>query len=159
MRGPCSQSVTRLRFLLVATVVVLGATAKPQVKDGTNPIGPWRTVDDVTGRVSSVVVLWEAGGKLNGSIEKLIDPDPRDPDPRCVRCDGDLKDRRLVGLRILWGLMKNGDQWSGGRILDPGTGKIYNCSITLKDGGKTLRVHGFLGVSWFGRTQYWMRDE
>jgi len=86
-------------------------------------------------------------------------PDPNDPDPRCVRCSGDLKDRRLVGLRIVWGLTQDGGQWTGGEILDPDSGKIYRCSITMKDGGKKLRVRGFISLSMLGRTEYWLRDE
>lgn len=156
MRWPSLHFFNPLMALLVVAFCV---AAEAQGKDGASPIGQWRTVDDVTGKVNSIVVLWEEGGRLNGRIERLIDPDPRDPDPRCVRCDGDLKDRRLVGLRILWGLTKNDDQWSGGRILDPDTGKIYSCSIAVKDEGKKLRVRGFIGFSLLGRTQYWVRDE
>jgi uncharacterized protein (DUF2147 family) len=116
-------------------------------------------VDDLTGKINSVVEIWEENGKLHGKIERLINPDPNDPDPRCVRCSGDLKDLRLVGLRIVWDLTKDGDQWTGGEILDPDSGKIYKCSIRMKDDGKKLRVRGFIGLSMLGRTEYWLRDE
>jgi uncharacterized protein (DUF2147 family) len=116
-------------------------------------------VDDATGKIDSVVVLWEEDGKLYGRIERLVNSDPNDPDPRCVRCSGDLKDRSLVGLRIIWDLAKNGDQWSGGVIVDPKSGKIYRCSIAVIDRGKKLRVRGFIGFSLLGRTEYWLRDE
>jgi uncharacterized protein (DUF2147 family) len=122
------------------------------------PLGRWKTVDDASGRVESVVVIWQENGKLYGKIAKLIDPDPRDSE-RCVKCTGELKNRPLVGLRILWNLSKNGDQWSGGQILDPGNGKVYSCSISLEDGGKRLKVRGFIGFSWLGRTEHWLRDE
>ena len=125
----------------------------------TTPVGRWQTVDDATGKIDSVVVLWEENGKLYGRIERLVNPDPNDPDPRCVRCSGDLKDRSLVGLRIIWELTKNGDQWSGGVIVDPHSGKAYRCSIAVTDGGKKLRVRGFIGFSLLGRTEYWRRDE
>jgi uncharacterized protein (DUF2147 family) len=115
-------------------------------------------VDDVTGKTNSVVRIWEDNGKLYGRIEKLIG-DPNDPDRRCIRCSGDLKNKRLVGLRILWDLTQDGDRWTGGEILDPDTGRIYRCSITLNDGGKKLKVRGFIGLSLLGRTEYWLRDE
>jgi uncharacterized protein (DUF2147 family) len=123
------------------------------------PVGRWKTVDDVTGKINSLVDIWEQDGKLYGRIEKLINPDPNDLDRRCTRCQGDLKGKPLVGLEILWGLKKNGDQWMGGEILDPDSGKIYRCLITVKDGGKKLRVRGFIGFSLLGRTEYWLRDE
>ncbi|HVH89382.1 MAG TPA: DUF2147 domain-containing protein, partial [Terriglobales bacterium] len=77
----------------------------------------------------------------------------------CTRCAGALKNRPLVGLRILWHLKKEGDEWLGGKILDPNNGKAYRCSIAVEIGGKRLKVRGFIGLSMFGRTQYWVRAE
>ena len=50
-------------------------------------------------------------------------------------------------------------QWSGGQVLDPETGKIYRASITLEDGGKKLRLHGYFLVTLLGRTEHWWRAE
>jgi uncharacterized protein (DUF2147 family) len=156
----------RLLRLFITVTFLLALIARAQDKAAgsggsaaNTPVGRWQTVDDATGNIDSVVVLWEENGKLYGRIERLVNPDPKDPDPRCVRCSGDLKDRSLVGLRIIWDLAKNGEQWSGGVIVDPNSGKIYRCSIAVIDGGKKLRVRGFLGFSLFGRTEYWLRDE
>ena len=44
-------------------------------------------------------------------------------------------------------------------IVDPNSGKKYRCSIAVIDGGKKLRVRGFIGFSLLGRTEYWLRDE
>jgi len=149
-----------LAIALSATATLVGGGAGyAQRPDPATPLGRWRTVDDLTGKINSVVTIWEEDGKLYGRIERLINPDPRDPDPRCLRCSGALKGQRLLGLRILWGLGKDGDQWTGGEILDPDNGKIYRCSLSVKDSGKKLRVRGFIGLSWLGRTQYWLRDE
>ena len=145
---------------LSATATVVGGEfGNAQRSDPATPLGRWRTVDDRTGKINSVVIIREEDDKLYGRIERLINPDPKDPDPRCLQCSGDLKGQRLLGLRILWGLSKDGDQWTGGEILDPDNGKIYRCSLTVKDGGRKLRVRGFIGFSLLGRTQYWLRDE
>jgi uncharacterized protein (DUF2147 family) len=156
----------RLLKLLVASIVafaiatLVGSQAgDAQAFDPATPVGRWKTVDDVTGKINSLVDIREVDGKLYGRIEKLINPEPNDPHPRCIRCQGDLKGKPLAGLQILWGLMKTGDQWTGGEILDPDSGKIYRCSITVKEGGKKLRVRGFIGFSLLGRTEYWLRDE
>jgi uncharacterized protein (DUF2147 family) len=154
-----------LRLIFHAAVVVAiavlacGRRGSAQGPNAYTPVGRWKTVDDISGKINSVVGIWEADGKLYGRIEKLIDGDPNDPDPRCVRCSGDLKDRRLVGLRILWDLTPDGNRWTGGEILDPDSGRIYRCSIALDEDGKKLRVRGFIGFSLLGRTQYWLRDE
>ena len=149
---------------LCLSTVLLGAIAHraptaAQVSATISPSGRWKTVDDATGKVKSIVVIWEENGKLYGKIEKLVEPDPLDPDPRCRRCDGRWKDKPLVGLPILWDFRKDRDQWSGGKVLDPDSGKIYKCYLALQEGGKTLKVRGFVGFSLLGRTQYWLRDE
>jgi uncharacterized protein (DUF2147 family) len=125
----------------------------------TSPVGRWKTVDDATGKVKSVVTIWEEAGKLYGRIQKLVDPDPHDPNPRCTPCTGDQKGRPVIGLKILWDLQKDGDAWSGGTILDPESGKTYKCLLSIEDGGAKLKVRGFIGVSLLGRTQYWLRDQ
>ena len=124
-----------------------------QTTSKATPIGRWKTMDDTSGQAKSIVVIWQDDGRLFGRIDKLLDQNPVDPNPRCVRCDGDSKYRPLIGLTILWGLQKSGEQWSGGKILDPDNGKIYKCSIALE--GKKLKVRGFIGFSLIGRTQYW----
>jgi uncharacterized protein (DUF2147 family) len=48
------------------------------------------------------------------------------------------------------------DQWEGGSIYDPEHGKTYACTMMLTD-PNTLRVHGYVGVAMFGRTQIWTR--
>jgi uncharacterized protein (DUF2147 family) len=123
-----------------------------------SPVGRWKTVDDVTGKVKSVVVIWEEHSKLYGKIQKLLDPDVHDPNPRCKDCTGEQKNQPVIGLKILWDLRKDGDSWTGGSILDPESGKTYKCLLALEDGGKKLKVRGFVGLSLLGRTQYWQRE-
>ena len=55
-----------------------------QTLDPATPVGRWKTVDDVTGKINSLVDIREQDGKLYGRIEKLINPDPNDPAPRCI---------------------------------------------------------------------------
>jgi uncharacterized protein (DUF2147 family) len=123
-----------------------------------SPVGRWKTVDDVTGKPKSVVTIWEEHGKLYGRVQKLVDPDPKNPNPTCEDCTGETKGKPVVGLKILWDLQKDGDGWSGGTILDPSNGKTYKCLLSLEDGGTRLKVRGFIGVSVLGRTQYWLRE-
>ena len=150
--------------VLVSLLLLSGLTQDVSLAGGRSssevtPVGRWRTIDDVTGKVKSLVFIWDDHGKVYGSIEKIFDQSETDPAPRCGHCQGELKNRPLLGLRILWDLKKDGAQWSGGKILDPESGKIYKCSIALEEGGKRLRIRGFIGFSLLGRTQYWLRDE
>lgn len=159
-----SKAIVCLFVCIVFSASVISAgpqDTEPKTRQGTSPAGRWKTVDDVTGKAKSMIAIWVENGKLYGRIEELIDPDPHEPDPRCNRCDGEMKGRLLVGLRILWDLRQDGEgeQWSGGKILDPENGKTYKCSITVEDSGRKLKVRGFIGFSILGRTQYWLREE
>lgn len=153
-------------FLLVVAPIVFSLSALAQavpkskpalVSPPASPVGRWKTVDDGTGKVKSIVAIREENGRLYGTIEELFDSP--DPHPICYVCTGDLKDRPIVGLQILWDFAPDGSQWSGGQVLDPETGKIYRASMALEDGGKKLRLHGYLLVTLLGRTEHWLRAE
>jgi uncharacterized protein (DUF2147 family) len=155
--------VSRIFLLVVAPIAFsfsasAQAVSKPALASPPpSPVGRWRTVDDATGKVKSIVAIREENGKLYGTIEELFDPPV--PHPTCYVCTGDLKDRPLVGLQILWDFVPDGTQWSGGQVLDPETGKIYRASMALEDGGKKLRLHGYFLVTLLGRTEHWLRAE
>jgi uncharacterized protein (DUF2147 family) len=161
MRFPCRR-FARASLVLALLVVapglpcrVISQSASDQASS--SPVGRWRTIDDVTGKTKSIVAIREANGKLYGTIETLINPPV--PNPTCKFCSGDEKDRPLVGLQILWGFQPDGSQWSGGEVLDPETGKIYKASLALENSGKGLRLHGYIGIPLFGRTEHWVRME
>jgi uncharacterized protein (DUF2147 family) len=168
--------VSRILLLVVAAPIAFSLSASAQAVPNPNPapasppaspVGRWKTVDDVTGKVKSIVQIREENGKLYGTIEELFDPPV--PHPTCYLCTGDLKDRPLVGLQILWDFVpdgshqnvgdQNGGEWSGGQVLDPETGKIYRASLALEDGGKKLRLHGYFLITLLGRTEHWLRAE
>jgi uncharacterized protein (DUF2147 family) len=116
-------------------------------------------MDDASGKPASIVVLREDDGRITGTVERAYDPYPNESNPRCTACQGELKDKPIVGMKILWNLSKQGNGWAGGMIFDPDTGKTYSCSLTLENGASKMKVRGFIGVSLFGRTQYWQREK
>lgn len=118
--------------------------------------GYWTTVDDKTGKVRSIMHLWENRGVIYGRIEKIF-KQPGDTGI-CSKCPGQFRNKPILGLAIIWGLEKTGDHvWSGGQILDPHNGKVYRVMLTLANDGKSLRARGYIGFSLFGRTQNWYR--
>jgi uncharacterized protein (DUF2147 family) len=56
-------------------------------------------------------------------------------------------------------MTKQCEEYQNGEVLDPENGKIYRAKMKLEDGGKTLHVRGFIGISLLGRTQIWAREE
>jgi uncharacterized protein (DUF2147 family) len=126
--------------------------------DLNTPVGTWKTVDDETKQVTSIVQITESGGKLEGKVLQVLKSDSG-PHPVCVACEGERKNKPIEGMTILWGLAKDGDEWNGGQILDPKKGKVYKVKMTMADGGKKLDVHGYIGFSLLGRSQVWQRQE
>ena len=149
-------------IIRIAQAIVLAITLiAPAVwADASSPVGLWRTIDDNTGKARSLVRIVEKGGVYEGRVEQLLDRQPDDdPDGLCRMCEGQRKDKPILGMTILWGLIRDGDQYTGGEILDPKNGKTYRAKMKLLDGGRQLEVRGFIGVSLFGRSQVWIRDQ
>lgn len=113
--------------------------------------GKWKTIDDETKQAKSIVEIFKkSDGKYYGKVSQLL---IKPADPNCTACKDDRKGKPIVGLEIIRGLKKDGDEFTGGTITDPKTGKSYKCTIT-KSGDK-LNVRGYVGVSLLGRTQTW----
>ncbi len=124
-----------------------------------SPIGLWKTIDDKTGKVKSLVRINESGGEFQGKIEKLFRDADQDQNPKCDKCEGSNKDQPLIGLTILFNIKKDGDEYSGGKILDPANGKLYSSKLKLVENNKKLEVRGYVGMPVFGRSQTWIREE
>jgi uncharacterized protein (DUF2147 family) len=127
---------------------ILGTTAYSQ-----SPIGIWKNVDDEDGKEKSHIEIYESNGKLKGKVIKLLSAATI---TKCDKCKGSNKGKNITGMDILWGMekVKNGF-YDNGEILDPKSGKIYDCSIEVK--GNQLLVRGYMGLSMFGRTQTWYK--
>ncbi len=119
-------------------------------------VGKWKTFDDKTGDAKSIVEITEKDGKVYGKIIEILNPEKKND--KCTNCPDQDKDKPLKGLTIIKGLKKDGKDYSDGKILDPVSGKLYKCTISL-DGKDKLKVRGYVGISAFGRTQTWNRVE
>jgi uncharacterized protein (DUF2147 family) len=149
------------RWLGLTTLTMLLATGSALAKDPAKPtpVGRWTTIDDETKKPRSIIAIYEEDGRLFGRIEKLI-LEPKEPqNPLCDKCDGALKNKPILGMVILRNLKRDGDNWSGGTVLDPANGKTYKCKIAVEEDGKRLKVRGYVGFSLLGRNQHWLRTE
>jgi len=127
--------------------------------DDASPTGLWKNIDDASGKPRAVIRITESGGALQGRIEKVFPGPGESQNPICGKCEGANRDAPVVGLVILSGLKKEGDEYAGGQILDPDNGKVYRSKVQLLDGGKKLSVRGYIGVPMLGRSQTWLRQE
>lgn len=73
--------------------------------------------------------------------------------------DKELQKRNIIGLTFLWGFeyAAKKNRWKNGKVYDPKNGKTYDAKMTLKNGGNTLEMRGYVGVSILGRTAKFQR--
>jgi uncharacterized protein (DUF2147 family) len=123
-------------------------------------LGIWKTEKD-----ESKIEIFRCGEKICGKIVWLKNPtytdsndgqigttiiDRKNPDPA-------RRSRPLVGLQILDGFVKQGDNtWGHGTCYDPEGGKTYRGKIHLASPDR-LELRGFIGIPLFGRTSVWTR--
>ena len=125
---------------------------------GQSCIGKWITINDDTNKKKSIVSLYRKDGIMYGKIEKLYPEKGRVANPKCTECEGALKNKPVVGLKIVRGMKWNGSVWTGGTIVDPENGETYSAKIWLDpNNSKRLKVRGYYGP--FYRTQTWVRTE
>jgi len=118
--------------------------------------GNWLSKNKDTGTIDSVIKVYKKDGKVVAKIIEIKDTSRQNA--VCELCEGKNKNKPILGLNILTGLEKQDDEWSGGTILDPRNGKVYQCYIELVKPNK-LKLRGYIGISLFGKTAYWERAE
>lgn len=135
-----------LSFLLVAITVSINSQTI---------FGKWNSRSK-EGVVDSVLEIYQKDGKAFAKVVEIMNPKRKDA--LCVECEGEFKNKPILGLDILSGLKKDDDEWSGGTIIDPRNGNTYKCYIKLVKPNK-LKLRGYIGFSLFGKTAYWERAE
>ena len=78
-----------MKYLLTLALALVAASSFAQ-----NPVlGKWKTIDDETGRIKSVVEITERDGKLYGQVIELFRLPEEDQNPICDKCEDDRKDQ------------------------------------------------------------------
>jgi len=113
-------------------------------------LGEWTTPN------GSVVDVYHCGtnvcAKLVGvSQQAASHVDMQNPNPS-------LRRRSLCGLEIGSGFrLTSTDHAEGGQLYDPESGNTYSGWMTSD--GNTLQLRGYVGISFFGRTEKWTRAQ
>jgi uncharacterized protein (DUF2147 family) len=141
----------RLRCLWLA--VALSLTLSPVRADEQLPDGRWGAIDSKTHAIGSIVDVTESNGTLEGKIVRLVQLPGQDPSAMqttCTQCTGALKGKPINGLPIFWNLKRDGDEWTGGTILDNSSGNTYSAKMHMSDGGQKMILRAYLGMPWIG---------
>lgn len=137
----------KIIFIIAALMLSVFAASAQDV------LGKWKLEN-----CSAIVQVYQSGDSFNGKIVWLQKATEADGTPAVDKNNPDpaKQSRKLIGLNMLFGLKKVGDEYTGGKIYDPANGKTYYCSFKVE--GNTLRVRGSLDKKGFlGRTMNWYR--
>jgi len=125
---------------------------------GEDVIGFWKTINESTGKPESIVGIYEHNSKYFGRIVATLNSQGEIQDsmdnPK-ERAPGVIGNPFYSGMDIIWDLKKNGDKFSGGKILDPEHGRVYDAEL-WRDKNKLI-VRGEL--LFLGRNQAWIPAE
>lgn len=112
--------------------------------------GKWKTIDDETGKPKSIVEIFKkSDGKYYGKITQLL---IKPENNNCVKCKDDRKNKPLIGLEIIRGLAKDGNEFVDGTITNPKDGKTYKTEVVRE--GNLLKVKAIImGIA--VKTQTW----
>jgi uncharacterized protein (DUF2147 family) len=147
----------KIKLIHVLYVLLLCVTHVAVAANAT-PAGLWKTIDDNTGKPRSLIRITETNGEYSAVVEKGLLPTDTG-EAVCDKCTDERKGKRIIGMTIVKGIQQKGEHFEGGEILDPENGKTYRCKMKLDSTGKKLEVRGFIGISLFGRSQTWLREE
>ncbi len=151
--------MTIIRQCLLMLCCIMCSCNVLAITSNVSPVGYWKTIDDVTGNPKAIIhITQRLDTTLRGKIIKLFAEDH--VDEICSACTDERRNQPILGMQILDHLKQtenNSNEWSGGEILDPKTGKMYHCKLLLADDGQKMRVRGYIGLPLFGRSQTWMR--
>lgn len=140
---------TFLFFCFLSAALLLFAQNK-----ATDVIGVWLTPGDNAARIE----IYKVGEKFYGKIVWVQNPNINGkPKLDSNNPNSSKQNVPRLGLEIMKGFTFNGsDEWKNGDIYDPETGKTYSAYMYLKD-RNTLKLRGYIGFSFLGRTETWAR--
>lgn len=133
--------------MLLASAIVSASAAEPDLE------GLWQTPDEtaVTLRFTQV------NGEYRGVIDSIPAAQGRDVELRCTECTGSRRNQPLLKMEIVWGLKRQGSEYTEGSALDPETGDIYRCSLTIAPNGQQLRIRYYVEPPLKDVTEVWTR--
>lgn len=140
----------------IATLLGLSLLLPAFAASAQSPEGRWKTIDDETGKVKSIVEINRArDGRLQARVVEIVHSE-RGPNPTCDDCDGVNKGKPIEGMTILWDIEhRGGNEYGGGRILDPANGRTYKSKLEML-GPDRLGVSGC--IVFICRQQEWIRE-
>lgn len=130
---------------LIAIITLTAFVAASYAQKADDILGIYFCVDPFTKKQSQAEIYKAADGTYEAKVVWT----------------NDIKGQGYVGLKFMWGLTYNAEknEYQGGKIQYPGKKGTYRSFVRIVDGGKTLKMRGYLGISMLGMTVDWKRED
>lgn len=104
------------------------------------------------------VEIYKENNKYFGKIVWLLNPNEEDGTAKLDNKNpvDALKTRPVMGLLLLKDFVYDDEEWEDGEIYDPKSGKTYSCFMEFET-DELLKIKGYIGVKWVGKTTYWTK--
>jgi uncharacterized protein (DUF2147 family) len=136
----------KIALSAIAALIMLSSAARAQ------SVAPG---DEITGlywspKKDAKIEIYKNGGEYFGRSIWVAYPGKDSKNPNET-----LKNREVQGINLFSGFHYSDGSYTSGKVYDPESGKTYDCKMSLK--GDILKVRGYIGISLFGRTEYFQR--
>lgn len=135
--------------------VVLICLLIVQISWSQTVFGKWKTIDDRNGITKAIVEVYEENGLLQAKVLKVVEKGKENA--LCVKCKGELKDKPVNGMQIMFNFKKNNKgEYRGNKLFDPEQAMTFRGRVWLDPKNRNrLKVRGYLAFLY--RTQTWHR--
>jgi uncharacterized protein (DUF2147 family) len=142
-------------FSFLLTLSLLGGSTVFAQTEGNAIEGYWLTDN----KKAKFHIFKTASGSFAGRLIWMRSPNDKDGKPKMDTKNPNekLRGRLLQDAIMITGLKWDTDdqEFKGGKVYDPTSGKTYNCFAKLD--GQELKLRGYVGVSLLGKTTVWTR--
>mgnify|MGYP001792456947 CR=1 FL=1 len=137
----------RIVALFALTCLALSIPAHGEVNS--SMLGFWETPEGD----AKIEILDCGDGTPCGDLV-WVNPASADAETDINNPEKALRNRSLVGIRMVWGFKLLGDKWRSGKVYDPESGRTYRAELTLVSANQ-LKLKGCFGP--ICRSQIWTR--
>lgn len=133
------------KLLLTVLFFAIALVSNAQIE---KILGEWRTVNDKTGEVESVIQFYqdESNGLYYAKTVRVFEKGK------------ELFDPEYIGLVVVKDFKLEDGKLVGGKLFEPHEDKEYYGTISYNEKDNTLTVRGSLDKrGWIGRSQTWIK--